>query len=113
MLYRIDYIEQMGTGILRMKNAAREANVAEPEFEFTDFFKVIFKRKSIDTSIGSQSVANRSLSVVPSDRKHAIISLLEKNGQARIGDFINLIGISDGRIRALLREMVCDGTIEK
>jgi predicted HTH transcriptional regulator len=28
MLYRIDYIEEMGTGIVRMKNAAREANVA-------------------------------------------------------------------------------------
>ena len=33
MLYRIGYIEQMGTGIVRMKNAAKEAMVSEPEFE--------------------------------------------------------------------------------
>ena len=57
MFFRIDYIEQMGTGIRRMRNAAREANVAEPEFEFTGFFKVTFKRNEIDNSIGRQSVA--------------------------------------------------------
>jgi len=48
MFYRIDYIEQMGTGIRRMRTAAREANVAEPEFEFTGFFKVTFKRNMKD-----------------------------------------------------------------
>ena len=60
-----------------------------------------------------QSVANRSQSVAPSDRKRAIISFLEENSQAKIADFINIIGLSDGRVRALLREMVSDGTIEK
>jgi len=44
MLHRIDYIEQMGTGIMRMRNAASEANVAEPEFVLDGFFKVIFRR---------------------------------------------------------------------
>ncbi|MCL2102364.1 MAG: hypothetical protein FWH22_11705 [Fibromonadales bacterium] len=44
MLYRIDYIEQMGTGILRMKNAAKNANVAEPKFDLHDFFKATFLR---------------------------------------------------------------------
>jgi ATP-dependent DNA helicase RecG len=47
MLYRINYIEQMGTGIMRMKNATREAKVAEPEFEFSNFFKVTFRRNAI------------------------------------------------------------------
>jgi ATP-dependent DNA helicase RecG len=44
MLYRIGYIEQMGTGIVRMKNAAKAANVEEPVFELSEFFKVTFKR---------------------------------------------------------------------
>ena len=48
-------IEQMGTGINRMKNAAREANVAKPKFEFTGFFKVTFKRHEVDTSIDHQT----------------------------------------------------------
>lgn len=52
MFFRIGYIVQMGTGIKRMHNAAYDANVAEPEFEFTDFFKVTFKRNELDISIG-------------------------------------------------------------
>jgi ATP-dependent DNA helicase RecG len=113
MFYRIDYIEQMGTGIRRMRNATREANVAEPEFEFTGFFKVTFKRSENDISIGRQSAANRPLSVTPIDRKQAIVSFLEKNGQGKISDFVNIVGLSDGRVRSLLREMVNDETIER
>jgi len=59
------------------------------------------------------SVANRSLSVATTDRKSAVISFLIENGEAKVSDFINLIGLSDGRVRVLLREMVNDGTIEK
>ena len=58
-----DYIEQMGTGIERMKDAAREANVAEPEFEFSGFFKVAFKRNAADIPIGRQSAVNRPQSM--------------------------------------------------
>jgi ATP-dependent DNA helicase RecG len=113
MFFRIDYIEQMGTGIGRMRNATREANVAEPEFEFAGFFKVTFKRSEAESSIGRQSAANRSLSVAATDRKSAVVSYLEENGQARVADFAGVIGLSDSRVRALLREMVGDGRIEK
>jgi len=56
--------------------------------------------------IGRQSVA-------ATDRKQAIIEFLERQGQAKTADLIKVIGISDGRVRALLRAMVVDGTIEK
>ena len=62
MLHRSGYIEQMGTGIKRMRNAARDAQVAEPEFELSGFFKVTFKRTEPDTLISRQSAANRPLS---------------------------------------------------
>ncbi|MDR1045635.1 MAG: putative DNA binding domain-containing protein [Candidatus Adiutrix sp.] len=57
MFFRIGYIEQMGTGIGRMRDATRNANVAEPVFQFDGFFKVTFKRNPPDASIGRQSVA--------------------------------------------------------
>jgi ATP-dependent DNA helicase RecG len=47
LLHRINYIEQMGTGVLRMKAAAKTANVTEPKFDFADFFKVTFERNSV------------------------------------------------------------------
>jgi len=131
MLYRIGYIEQMGTGIMRMKNAAKEAMVAAPEFEFSSLFKVTFKRNKPDTLIGRQSAVNRppigrqSAANRPpigrkrlqpdtlSGRKRDIILFLEKRGQAKSSDFVNLVGLSEGRVRDLLREMISDGTIEK
>jgi ATP-dependent DNA helicase RecG len=106
MLYRIGYIEQMGTGIARMKNAAREAKVAEPEFEFSVFFKVTFKRDAAFAPIERQSVTL-------SDRKRVVISFLEEHEQARVADLADLMGLSGNRVRALLREMAGDGAVEK
>lgn len=120
MFFRIDYIEQMGTGIGRMRNAAREANVAEPEFEFSGFFKVTFKRNEQDTSIsrqfdssGRQAVVKRSQAATAVDRKRNIVAFIEEHRQVKVSDLVNVIGLSNGRIRALLREMVSEGRIEK
>ena len=113
LLHRSDYIEQMGTGIMRMRNATREAHVAEPEFDMSNFFKVTFRRSSPDISIGRQSAANRLQSATTADRKRKVISFLEEYQQAKVLDLINIIGLSEGRVRDILREMVNDGTIEK
>ena len=106
MFYRIGYIEQMGTGIMRMKMATHEAKVADPEFDFSGFFKVSFRRDKPEVPIGRQSVA-------ASDRKRTVVSFIEQHSQATVADLIEVVGLSDGRVRALLREMVSDGTIEK
>ena len=52
-------------------------------------------------------------SVAASDRKQAVLAYLEKHGQAKASEFADVIGLSDGRVRALLRDMVSDGAIEK
>jgi len=64
-------------------------------------------------SIGRKSVANRSQSDVTTDRKKTIISFIETSGQAKTSDLTGIIGLSDGRVRELLREMVDDGSIQK
>ena len=66
-----------------------------------------------DVSIGRQPVANRSQSDITTDRKKAIISFIEASGQAKTSDLIGIVGLSDGRVRALLREMVEDDSISK
>ena len=55
-----------------------------------------------DVSIGRQSAANRSQSVTPADRKQAITTFLEKNIQGKVSDFVNIIDLSDGRVRAFI-----------
>ena len=115
MLHRIDYIEQMGTGIMRMRNAATEANVAEPEFVLDGFFKVIFRRSESVASDPQAAVSDRkrSQAVIPADRKRAIINFLEEHGQAKATELIDITGLSHGRVRTLLREMVSDDTVAK
>lgn len=42
-----------------------------------------------------------------------MLLFLEEHDQARAADLIPVVGLSNGRVRDLLREMVRDGTIEK
>ena len=113
LLHRSQYIEQMGTGIMRMRKATREAQVAEPEFELSSFFKVTFRRNNSGIHIGFQSASNRLQSATTADRKLKIISFLEQHRQTTASELVNVIGLSEGRVRDVLRSMVSDGTIEK
>ena len=96
MFYRIDYIEQMGTGIMRMKEAAKEANVAEPQFELENFFRVTFKRTPLNTQ------------AIPSDTQ-AILS----DTQATLGNGSNggNGGINGGNHKAVLDILRSDSAI--
>ena len=118
VLHRIGYIEQMGTGIIRMKNAAKEANVAEPEFEFSGFFKVTFKRNATHSAVTiyTQSKLNRNSIETQSklsDKKSAIITYLDTHEKLTARDIAALFGITGSWARNLLRQMASDGTIEK
>ncbi|MCD6397735.1 MAG: putative DNA binding domain-containing protein, partial [Spirochaetaceae bacterium] len=47
LLHRADYIEKIGTGISRIKNAVRDHRHSTVEFIFTEFFTVRFSRGKI------------------------------------------------------------------
>ena len=115
MFFRIDYIEQMGTGIGRMRYATRKANVAEPIFEFDGFFKVTFKRNTTQSTAASdgQAITGDGQAIKTSDRKRVILSYFEKHTQATASEVAELLGLSKGRVRAILQEMTNDDTIEK
>jgi len=108
MFYRIGYIEQMGTGIMRMKMATREAKVAEPEFEFTGFFKVTFKRNA-----SVQANNKRIASGKQANNERIILSHLNEKGQATVADFAEILNLSEARVRAILSVMVKEGAIDK
>ena len=132
MLCRIDYIEQMGTGIERMRNATKDAKVAEPEFDMEGFFRVIFRRNQLNNN---QSTVNTdripidtdripididripintdSLSIDSSDRIAAIIKYLYENGRGRSADFARLLGLGPDRVKQILQTMVKSGIIIK
>jgi ATP-dependent DNA helicase RecG len=122
LLHRSGYIEQMGTGIERMRIATKEAQVAEPEFELTGFFKVTFKRNGILSTAASdkqaiasdkQAIASDRQAIETSDRKQSVLTYLKEHQRATATDVSELLGLSKSRVRAVLLEMVSDGTIEK
>ena len=135
MFYRIGYIEQMGTGIMRMKDAAKAAEVSEPEFEFSGFFKATFKRHATQSTVASDTQATPSdtqatlgdTQATPSDtgrhssdtqatlgdRKSAIITYLKTREKATAPDIAKLFGVTNGWARTILRQMAGEGTIKK
>jgi ATP-dependent DNA helicase RecG len=116
MFFRIDFIEQMGTGIGRMRDAARKANVAEPTFEFDGFFKVTFKKNAADAmspSCVSQAIASGDQAVATADRKTEILTYIKTKGKASSSELARITGLTSGHIRSLLRELVNEGMIEK
>lgn len=44
LMQRIDLVEKVGSGIKRMRDAMKDANLVEPKFEMGGFFTVIFYR---------------------------------------------------------------------
>lgn len=51
LFHRIDEIEKVGSGIGRMRKAARAARVPSPKFEVSGFFAVSFKRRSAPETV--------------------------------------------------------------
>lgn len=47
LMQRIDLAEKVGSGIKRMRDAMKEANLLEPKFEIGGFFTVIFYRPMV------------------------------------------------------------------
>ncbi|MCL2655353.1 MAG: helix-turn-helix domain-containing protein [Coriobacteriia bacterium] len=113
MFARIGYIEQAGTGIKRMRNAARELGVAEPKFGLDGyFFTVTFKRNPSDLQAVA-TACNRLQPLATTDRKREVLSLLKTGGQMSSTEIASQLGLSATRVRAILREMVSEGAVEK
>ena len=110
----------MGTGIVRMKNALRDAGVAEPEFELSGFFRVKIRRKAPGEAIAPvnrQSIDNRLAidrqAIKTKERKLAILAYIEEKSQATASELALHFGPGASRMRVILQDMGRDGTIER
>ena len=66
LLHRAGYIEKMGTGISRIKNALAAAFEPQPVFQFDSFFTVIFKRTAQETVESAQETVESAQETVES-----------------------------------------------
>lgn len=106
IFYRLEYVENYGTGIGRMIDVYKEFNL-KPEFITTDnSFKVIlpnvnYKPKAHDTLINSLS------------QKEIIINYLKDNNKIKREVVDTMFNISSARSKKILLEMINENTITK
>ena len=106
IFYRLEYVENYGTGIGRMLDVYKEFNLT-PEFITTDnSFKVIlpnvnYKKEKPDMSINSLS------------QKDIIINYLKENDKIKREVVDVLFDISSARSKKILSEMVKENIIVK
>jgi len=100
LLHRAGYIEKMGTGISRIKNALTAAGEPEPIFSFDSFFTVTFKRVAQETTDSAQekilsairknpnitrNEIAKVLNATPDSIKHLLVKLTKSNRIQHIG----------------------------
>jgi len=123
MFYRIDYIEQMGTGIMRMKEAAKEANVAEPKFELNNFFRVSFRRTPLQSATlkYTKPVANDSQSIVSDGgngginggNHKAVMDILRSDSAITTANISKQTGIPIRTVERIVADLKKDGFVER
>ena len=89
LLNRANYIEQVGTGINRIKNAIKEHSQWNVEFYYNNFFTVTFTRtKKVGEKVGESLTKNQRL----------IIRSMTENPNISAKDLSDIIGISQRKI---------------
>lgn len=106
IFYRLEYVENYGTGIGRMIDVYKEFNL-KPEFATTDnSFKVILPNVNYKPKV--QDVLINSLS-----QKDIIINYLKDNNKIKREVVDAMFNISSARSKKILLEMMNENTITK
>ncbi|MCK5096537.1 MAG: winged helix-turn-helix transcriptional regulator [Desulfobacteraceae bacterium] len=80
LLLRADYIERLGTGINRIKNAVKEFGKGDVTFSFTSFFTVIFSRLFNNKIKTVEETVEKILCAIKANPKVTQKQLAEKTG---------------------------------
>ncbi len=97
ILHRANYIERMGTGIGRMRDAMKEAELTAPKFDFDGFFTIIFQRPKqerdgikVGISIGLNKTQKKILELIEKDPAITAALMAESIGIAARNIEVNI-----------------------
>jgi ATP-dependent DNA helicase RecG len=105
LLHRIDYIEKIGTGINRIKNAVREHGQCNVSFSFDTFFTVTFRR-----NIKNKHLIGDNTITKVGDNSNKVGDSSNKVGDnsIKVGDSSNKVGDNSIKVGDNLLEKVGD-----
>ncbi|MCG2809193.1 MAG: AAA family ATPase, partial [Candidatus Portnoybacteria bacterium] len=101
------YVEQIGSGIKRMRMLAKRANLPLPKFEVNSFFIVTFKRRKLLKKPLSEGVSERV-----SEGVNSLFNYIKNNPKRRVPHFEEDLGIPAKTIERWLNKLKKDGKIE-
>jgi len=108
--------DQLGSGIRNLYKYTKLYSGGEPELIEGDIFKTIIplvfvrKKQANKTSEINKRIkqANKT-----SEKKAVIVGYIEEHGKVKVSELTEIFNLSEGRVRAILSEMVKDGIVRK
>ena len=102
LLQRAELVENMGTGIEKIRRLLAESGGHEPIFEIGDFFTVIFSRQT------AQETAQET---AQDNTKVKILELFRKNPKYTKSDIMEILGKADGTIKEHISKLKKEGKL--
>jgi len=112
LMQRIEYIEKLGTGILRMRQLLEAGHCPPLQFECNDFFTSLFVKPTTGiVSTEKSSVKGSVKSSVKSSVK--IFEMMQANDKITISEIAETIGLTSRAIEKQIAMLKEDGVIRR
>jgi len=108
LLHRINFVENMGTGINKIKNLMKAANKPDPDFEFDHFFTVVFFRKN-----GSEISSEKGSEISSEKGSEIILELMKENPKISARLLGEKIGITQRAVEKAIQKLKKEGDIKR
>ena len=108
--------DQLGSGIRNLYKYTKLYSGGEPELIEGDIFKTIIPLVSVRKKQANKtSEINKRIKQAnkTSEKKAVIVGYIEEHGKVKVSELTELFNLSEGRVRAILSEMVKDGVVRK
>jgi len=106
------YVEQIGSGIKRMRNMLRKAGLPPPRFEMNTFFAVTFRRRNLLSEAELKGLAERLAERLAESQKK-IIKLVSANSFISKQELSKKIGISTTAIDKNILKLKKKGLLKR
>ena len=113
LLLRCNYIEKLGTGIERIRNALREANCPDVNVRFNTMFTLAFPRPTYVRQDKSQEVTQEVPEKTSEKTSEKIIHMMKENSKVTILSMAGSIGVSTRAIELHLKNLQERGRIKR
>lgn len=116
LLHRIDYIEKIGTGINRIRQAVAEHGGTELDLHYNDFFTVTFRAKVAmvsDGEIGREIGREIGGEIELTERQREVLDLIRSNPKLSAKVLADRLGINPSAVEKHLQALKKKGVLRR